>query len=1061
MLHVVTGRFHPHLETALIEHVRSAKAAEPLAPVAVLVPSQSLVRHLVQVMALEHRLSLVNIHILTFHQLVLRLAAEAGNRPGGRPAISVVDGLFFEQLVRHLVRSRLPGLAPLQDIGHSSGTWAALWSTVRDLKDAGVAAADALQAVREGYFGQEDAAWLDALFTLHAAVQEAGTSLGVGTPDDLAQAVTPMVSESRWMARLRRTLYYGFYDLTQVQLSLLEAVAKTTSTTVFFPWDEHPSYRFARRFFDRAIRPLVPAAGQVVHLGAQPDAGPLFERRCAVTVQTVVGVEEELASVCRHILDLVETNGYAFEDIGVVARSLEPYASALSTVFAKHRIPVVTSAGRPLIQEPLTKTMLQLAALPLHDYYRGTMLDLLGSPLFQSRHYTGERDGRIRPDLWRLLIEELHITRGKEEWARLEEAGRTALAVERGEEDEPGWSVQVPAETIQLLSLVVTELITDTAAWPPQGSAAHMASAFRQVAAAHFCRPDDQGNEEHAQVSRVWAQLDAALETLAQLDALGDPVSWSEFVELLTHVCERMTLPLEPTPHRGVMVADAMATRGLSFKVLFLIGLNDHVFPRYIREDPFLRDRHRRVLEETLGSKIDEKLAGYDEEALLLALMQQAATDRLMLSTQRADEQGRTLTPSPYIDEAAALCGMERPPMDPVPRQLTDLVAQRPHTVRWLAPDHLVLWAGLNGVTAPALMAAAGRDPLWIEAGREAIASVEEERPLLGAWDGLTGELREHWSRLEARGLAPTPLERYARCPFQYFAGDVLRLEPLRRSSAPDIEPALLGTVCHAALRRCYELLVPMGWPAKPVTDDTIEWCVYSAVAYAAEIPEALHRTGPYLLWELAKDAIVEVISAAIESDEHAYQEEPFHPLAFEVDAEGCLPANVAGPAPIKIKGRVDRVDRLLRSNEIRIIDYKFKLGSAPSVDDRHLLQAAVRGTRLQPPLYAGLDFPESGRPAQVQLFFLAPRWPIPIVRATLESSAWTSAQGPLMADTFRLVIEGLRAGRYFILPDGYCDTCEFRVSCRRDHTPTWWRAYRAQDAKQLRALRAQKVRDE
>ncbi len=1063
MLHVVTGRFHPHLETALIEHVRSSKAEDPLAPIAVLVPSQPLVDHLVRAMALTHGLSLINIHVLTFHQLVLRLAAEAGGRPDG-PTVSVVDELLFEQLVRHLVRSRLPGLAPLQNIGHSSGTWRALWSTIRDLKDAGVDATHALQAVREGYFGQDDAAWLDALFTLHAAVQEAGTTLGLGTADDLAQAVTPLVAESRWIACLRRTAYYGFYDLTQVQLSLLEAVGNASTTTVFFPLDEHPSYRFARRFFDRAIRPLVPAAGQVAHLEPQPEAGPLFERRCTVTVNSVVGVEEELASVCRQILELVELNGHDFEDIGVVARSLEPYSAALQTVFAKHRIPLVTSAGRPLIQEPLAKTLLELASLPLHDYYRGSMLDLLSSPLFRSRHYTDGRDDRFRPDLWRLLVEDLHITRGKGEWARLKEAGRRALALERGEEDEAVWSVQVPTETIELLRLVVEELFAETAAWPPHGSAAQLTSAFREVAVAHFGLSEDRadrGAEEHDHLSQVWAQFDAALETLAQLDALGDPLSWSEFVELLTHVMERETLPLEPTAHRGVLVTDAMAARGLSFKVLFLIGLNDHVFPRYIREDPFLRDRHRRTLEETLGSKIDEKLAGYDEEALLLTLLQQAATERLILSSQRADEQGRSLTPSSYIAEAAALSGVNRPPVHEVPRQVTDLIAQRPHALPWLAPEHVLLWATLTGRDAQALIAAVGRDPAWVREGCAVIAAVEDEHPRLSVWDGLTGELNEHWTKLEERGLAPTRLERYAHCPFQYFAADVLHLEPLRRISTPAIEPALLGRVCHAALRRCYELLVPMGWPAKPVTDDTIEWCVHSAVAQAAESLEALHRTGPHLLWELAKDAMVEVISAAVESDEQAYQEDPFHPLAFEVEGEGRLPPALLGTASVKIQGRVDRVDRLLRANALRIVDYKFKLGSGPSGDDRRLVQAAIRGTRLQPPLYARLEFPDAGLPAQVELFFLAPRWPNPVMRATFDSSVWASEQAPRIAETLRIVMEGMRAGRFFILPDGYCDTCEFRVSCRRDHPPTWWRSYRAPEAKQLKALRAQTVRDE
>ena len=84
MLKVVTGRFHPHLESALVDHVRVAKAADPFAPLAVLVPSKPLAHRVSRLLAIEHRLSLLNIHILTFHQLALRLSAEARDEPAGR-----------------------------------------------------------------------------------------------------------------------------------------------------------------------------------------------------------------------------------------------------------------------------------------------------------------------------------------------------------------------------------------------------------------------------------------------------------------------------------------------------------------------------------------------------------------------------------------------------------------------------------------------------------------------------------------------------------------------------------------------------------------------------------------------------------------------------------------------------------------------------------------------------------------------------------------------------------------------------------------------------------------
>ena len=161
-------------------------------------------------------------------------------------------------------------------------------------------------------------------------------------------------------------------------------------------------------------------------------------------------------------------------------------------------------------------------------------------------------------------------------------------------------------------------------------------------------RPNGQACASCGRRDAIWTAVDQACTAVDELDAIGEDITWAEFAELLAHAFERASIPLEPTPHQGVRLLDAMTARGLSFKALFVLGLNDKVFPRYVREDAFLRDRHRRVLDTTLGFKIDEKLAGYDEERLLFSLICGSADRRLYLSFQRADA-GRMLAASPYI----------------------------------------------------------------------------------------------------------------------------------------------------------------------------------------------------------------------------------------------------------------------------------------------------------------------------------------------------------------------------------------------------------------------------
>ena len=1062
MLQVITGHFHPHLESALVDRIAAAKSADPLTPTAVLVPSAPLRDRLIRLLTVDAGLSLLNVHLLTFHQLALRLADERRHLAAA-PAMQVVGDLFFEQLIRRIVHRDMPSLALLKQMGQASGAWGALWSTIRDLKDAGVDPGEALRGVRERYFGHDDQAWLTALFSLHAAVLEAGRTLDAGTADDLAASLLSFVPESRFIASLRQAFYYGFYDLTQIQLDFFSAVSRAVPATLLYPLAREPAYAFAQRFFERHIQPLAAAPDAIADAAAatgMPTAEPI-----ELSVRSVIGADEELASACRTILDLVETNGYRFDEIGVVARSLDAYRSTLPALFDRHRVPFTIHGGRPLIHEPVAKLLLQLAALPVNDYYRTTVLEVVSSP-FYHHQLDGARSDSVRPELWKLLVSALGITRGQDEWARVEQVSRATVRLASDDEETGGVTVPgIDADVVATLWQTISRLLSDCAQLPSHGPVSTLIDAFTRLLDRHVQRLDgDEAAlpEAALRLTPVWEALDLTLAELKELTLFDDDLTWEEFVTMLTEAVERTTVHSHEPDHLGVTVLDAMAARGLPFKALFVLGLNEKVFPRYIREDAFLRDRHRQVLAATLGFKIDEKLTAYDEEALLFALLCQSAGRRLYLSYQRADDNGRTAVPSPYLAKAGQSFTAGTLATETVPRRLTDRLAQRPSLRAVLPPSDLAIWMAISNQDPSPLLAVVGHHADAVRHGLAALEHIDDETPALTAYDGLTGTLDTHLNRVQHRGIAPTPLERYGRCPFQYYAAEVLNLESVRRPAAHELNSAVLGTVAHAALRYCYEALLPTGWPADPVTDDTIAWCIHSAVERAAGECEATCRTGHDVLWEVAKDTVIGLVTEAVESDEAAYAEHPFVPVAFEADAEGTLPDGVTmNRQPVKIHGRFDRIDRHRQSGELRVVDYKIKVGSHMKTDDRHLLQAAVRAVRLQPPFYAAMHCSEQPPPIEVQLFFLAPKWSTPVVRSTFRSAAWDSPAGSLLRTTIATLLNGIRDGRFFIVPDSYCDTCDFRTACRREHGASWWRASRARETHVITSLRTLRVPDE
>ena len=133
MLSVVTAPFHPNLETALVSEVRSLKQENPLAPLALIVPSKQLARRVKWLLAVEQGLALLDVHVLTFHRLAETLIEE-----GREDQPAQVTGFFREELLRYLVDRGVPCADAFRDRRGMQGLWTGLWATVQDLKEARV-----------------------------------------------------------------------------------------------------------------------------------------------------------------------------------------------------------------------------------------------------------------------------------------------------------------------------------------------------------------------------------------------------------------------------------------------------------------------------------------------------------------------------------------------------------------------------------------------------------------------------------------------------------------------------------------------------------------------------------------------------------------------------------------------------------------------------------------------------------------------------------------------------------------------------------------------------------
>ena len=1070
----ILGPFHPYLEDALVDELLRFKAEDALCPILVLLPSDALRRRVKTHIAKERQISLLNVQFLTFDQIALRLVTDTAFSAVAEPK----SELFFVELLRNLIRRSAPGSAGFAAVAERAGGCAAVWQTVRDLRDAALDPEVALEALEEGHFTEALSRRTSELLKLLDAFHLFCAEKQIYHTSDLTRAAVQIAADSNYLKQFKQIFFYGFYDLTQIQIELFEVVTKTRPTMLLFPLLSsiplHPAWSFAARFYERYLQGR---SDSVQHLPARgpaasiPSGFRMFDqfsnreyqelpKNFSCTILNTFGIHDEISAVAKEILRIVDA-GIDRSEIGVVARTLEDYGSLIKEIFAANQIPVSGEFEEPLVQFPMAKAVSRILNLPAEEYMRSQVIDLLSSGYFRFDTLGLDADD-VRPDLWDAATRELAICSGAAEWERLERYTAHGLALSQRVLDEEASPPVIPASQIRALIAIIRNLRHDLNALPGRSSWTEYAEHWRKLLTKYLAVPGATARAEGEAESAVQERILLLLEEVSALDLVLPEVSLAEFTETFQRWLEQSSVTLWDKNYSGVTVANATTARGLKFRVLFIVGMNEGVFPRVIREDAFLRDRDREIIERDLGYKLSQKLAAFDEEKLIFTLLVNSATERLYCSFQRSDENGRMLAPSWYLAELTRACGKDRLIERVIPRGIVEKAEAEPFDQdSLLLPDELAVRLILSGGAADTLISDAKLSPVLYFHGVRAMKRLDRSTDRLGAFDGIIEPPVQFWAQFLNRGVSPTALELYATCPYQFFARQVLSLERLEwpeEDAGPSF--AQTGELGHAILRLTYEKLIERRYFEPDARRDDFDSILREAANIAFSEYAAMNPTGYPLVWETLCETVTDLVRTILVKDLAELALSGYIPLAVELDAAMPLPDDwQESLAHLPIRGRMDRIDFDPHRNRLRIVDYKFKSGSSSTSKETDLYRAALRAERLQPPLYTYLARSRKPDVAQEQVetsfYYIAPRWSDgPLVVKSFNGAELIAERGAAIRATLAQLAEGIRSGRFFMHRGEHCRFCEISEICRKNHPPSLWRAESDPEGARHRALR-------
>jgi ATP-dependent helicase/nuclease subunit B len=642
--------------------------------------------------------------------------------------------------------------------------------------------------------------------------------------------------------------------------------------------------------------------------------------------------------------------------------------------------------------------------------------------------------GTLRtPRRWEWMLVEAAVIGGDPERWRRRLRGFAAelqirLAESRRADPESSLTQALERDLSRLAHLAgfALPLVREMASWPERAAWGEWLERFEHLAPRVLRAP--------GHVLRVLADL-------RPMAAVG-PVGLGEVRGVLS---ERLRLVEADSPARRygqVFVGSPAQARGRAFRVVFVPGVAERVFPQKPRQDPLLPDAIRAPLSDRLATKADRSV----RERLLLHLAVGAASERLYLSYPRLDvAESRVRVPSFYaLDAVRGVTGRI-----PDHEELATAAAKAGHsTLAWPAPpdpdtaidsqehDLAVLRELFD---APPGETVRGRAQYLLRLNDALRRTVTERWARTGAkwtqYDGLVQVTDRTRAALDAQRLTARPysvsaLQRFAACPYQFLLGGIHRLraaeqpEPLQR-----LDPLTKGSIVHRMQAVTMRTLQAQGrLPVTPASLAPALDVLEQAIADVADEYRELMVPAIDRVWQEEIAAIARDLRGWLR---HVAADDGWEPRYFELsfglpsDPEHRDPRSDPNPVLVDgrypLRGAIDAIDVHRQTRVLRVTDHK--TGKDRTKDTLVIAGGSV----LQPLVYAAVAETMLGVPVgESRLFFC--------------TSAGGFKQRPVLLDPSarRLAIEALETidravERGTLAPapaEGACTWCEFRPVC-------------------------------
>lgn len=633
----------------------------------------------------------------------------------------------------------------------------------------------------------------------------------------------------------------------------------------------------------------------------------------------------EIEELAKKIVKLVRDKNYRYKDISVITKDLEGYSNLCKVIFAKYNIPVFIDEKKDLSQNVLVQYILSLINIFSKNWSANSVLEYIKTDLI---------DDVDEFDIWKLENYVLRWGIKGSKWYN----GDWVFYEETEEEQE---------KILHIREKIIKPLLdfkNDLARYKSIESITKrlyeflMENNINTKIEEKIAELEDIGEIEKAKEYETSYKI--IIEVLDDIvSVLGDEkVTFEKYAEILKIGLGNSGLGKIPGTQDEVTVGDVDRSRSHKVKAVFIIGLNDGMFPNVNKNEGFFNDQDRELLKQKgaeLAKGTLEKL--YDDNFNIYKAFS-TAEEKIYLSYSSSDLEGKSLRPSILVNRVKKIF--------PKLEERSDVVKTQSEVITQMSTFEELLQELSEFRDGEEI------EEEWFAIYNYYANSEEWKDKLKNSLKALNYNIEtekidtENIQKLYGDTLktSVSRLEQYRSCPFSYYLKYGLNLSERQEFKVQALDT---GSFMHDVIDSFFDKLQERDIKIKGLEQEDIDKIVDEI------INEKLSLKKNYIFTSIPKYIVLanrlrKVIKKSmkyiIDSLKYSDFEVMGHEMEFKNGKEyPAIQISLDNGKRVEVTGKIDRIDIAKASdgNYIRIIDYK---SSAKDIN----LNEVVAGLQIQ-----------------------------------------------------------------------------------------------------------------